>query len=141
MGNPWLEFMAEQRSKPENAGVSPIILTSRAKPLYKDWLESKDIAKPTDVEVDVKNEGKVKIKSNKKKGKMGNPWLEFMAEQRAKPENTGVSPIELTSRVKSQYKGWLESRDTTKMGVKTKKNNGKMKNRKSRNKSKKNTKG
>lgn len=136
MGNPWLEFMAEQRSKPENAGISPIILTSRAKPLYKDWLESKDMAKPTDVEIDVKNEGKVKIK--KAKGKMGNPWFEFMAEQRAKSENVGVSPIELTSRVKSQYRGWLESKNTTKMGGKTKKNNGKMKNRRIRNKSKKN---
>jgi hypothetical protein len=38
--------------------------------------------------------------------KMGNAWLDFLAEERDKDENKDVPPMELSSHVRPKYDAW-----------------------------------
>ena len=37
---------------------------------------------------------------------MGNPWMDFLAEERDKDENKDVAPMELSSHVRPKYDAW-----------------------------------
>jgi hypothetical protein len=37
---------------------------------------------------------------------MGNPWMDFLAEERGKDENKDVPPMELSSHVRPKYDAW-----------------------------------
>ena len=37
---------------------------------------------------------------------MGNPWMDFLAEERGKDENKDVAPMELSSHVRPKYDAW-----------------------------------
>ena len=37
---------------------------------------------------------------------MGNPWMDFLAEEREKDENKDVAPMELSSHVRPKYDAW-----------------------------------
>lgn len=37
---------------------------------------------------------------------MGNPWMDFLAEEREKDENKDVPPMELSSHVRPKYDAW-----------------------------------
>ena len=41
---------------------------------------------------------------------MGNPWMEFLAEERDKDENKDVAPMELSSHVRPKYDAWKAER-------------------------------
>lgn len=41
---------------------------------------------------------------------MGNPWMEFLAEEREKEENKDVAPMELSSHVRPKYDAWKAER-------------------------------
>jgi hypothetical protein len=76
MGNPWMDFLAEERNKDENKDVPPMELSSHVRPKYDAWKAEHGIAsaevakaKPAVIAKPVKKKRKTMKKKTKPKSK------------------------------------------------------------------------
>jgi len=56
---------------------------------------------------------------------MGNPWMEFLAEERLKAENKSIPPMELSRHVRPKYDAWKTMHTVGVTGMHKKKRKGK----------------
>jgi len=90
MGNPWMDFLAEERGKDENKDVAPMELSSHVRPKYDAWKAEHGIVS---AEVAVTKRKTFKKKTNKRKKTMKKMYAKGKGKGKAKA-NAYMMPMQ-----------------------------------------------
>ena len=123
MGNPWMDFLAEEREKDENKDVAPMELSSHVRPKYDAWKAEHGIVS---AEVSVNKRKTFKKKMNKRKKTMKKMYAKGKGKGKRKGKaNAYMMPMQGGQEQEGQDSQQQEGQDSQQQqrGGRTKKGN------------------